>query len=321
MDSQQEQTVRLIRPLIPVDAQERVDRAVKQWNATLRKHIRDLTGLRLNDQDSNLSIPVRVVDGFSNDLGQLINRYNDPVLWKLIVGQPKIGGLVAGAEYLLGFWQELQGWNKLPKKWQGSERSLARSRDLGLFLQQLAIAEKVRKEIKGITEDYLGAYFYGTECKIEIYWIAIAMIAAMADVRIEDLTIVVLIHELAHGYSHLGKDIDGGEWATNGFWQSDKDVKEGLAQFYTHSVTESLATRMPGPRQAYEALLKMQGGPYLAHLKWLKEHPKRTGEIVRFTMVAARSTGVVTHSDWLKQMRKSGSSLGKRKQESADLFQ
>ena len=122
MDSQQEQTVRLIRPLIPVDAQERVERAVKQWNATLRKHIRDLTGLRLNDQDSNLSIPVRVVDGFSNDLGQLINRYNDPVLWKLIVGQPKIGGLVAGAEYLLGFWQELQGWNKLPKKWQGSER-------------------------------------------------------------------------------------------------------------------------------------------------------------------------------------------------------
>ncbi|MBB3205481.1 hypothetical protein FHS27_001281 [Rhodopirellula rubra] len=247
----------------------------------------------------------------------MINRYNDPVLWKLIVGQPKIGGLVAGADYLLNFWEELQNWEKLPKKWQSSERSLTRSRDLGLFLQKLAIAEKVRKEIKGISEDILGAYFYGSESKIEIYWIAIAMTAAMADVRIEDLTIVVLIHELAHGYTHLGKDIDGGEWQTDGFLGSDAEVKEGLAQFYTHAITESLALRTPGPRLAYEAFLEMQGGPYLAHLKWLKQHPNRTGEIVRFTMVAARSGGEVKHVEWLKQMRKSGSSLGKKSKQPA----
>ncbi len=209
MDSMHEQTTRLIRPLIPADAEDRVSRAVKQWNTTIRKYIRDLTGLRLNDQDSNMAIPVRVVDGFSRELGNLINRYNDPVLWKLIVGQPKIGGLVSGASYLLDFWNELQEWDKIPKKWQNLERSLTRSRDLGLFLQQLAIAEKVRKEIRNISEDYLGAYFFEGDIKIEIYWIAIAMIAAMAEVRIEDLTIVVLIHELAHGYSHLGKDIDG----------------------------------------------------------------------------------------------------------------
>jgi len=320
MDSVQEQTTNLIRPLIPVDAKERVDRAAKQWNATLRKHIRDATGLRLNDQDSNQSIPVRIVDGFPRQLANLINQYNDPVLWKLIVGQPKIGGLVAGAEYLLNFWDELQNWGKLPKKWQASERSLARSRDLGVFLQQLAIAEKVRKEIQGISEDILGAYFYGTENKTEIYWIAIAMTAAMADVRIEDLTVVVLIHELAHGYTHLGKDIDGGTWETDGFHGSDADVKEGLAQFYTHAITESLAIRSPGPRAAYEAFLKMQGGPYLAHQKWLKQHPNRTGEIIRFTMVAARSTGRVKHVEWLKQMRKSGSSLGKKSKPAKDLF-
>ncbi|TWT80495.1 hypothetical protein CA13_19140 [Planctomycetes bacterium CA13] len=320
MDSVQEQTTRLIRPLIPPDAEERVVRAVKQWNGTLRKHIRDSTGLRLNDHDSNQSIPIRVVEGFSSELANLINHYNDPVLWKLIVGQPKIGGLVAGADYLLNFWEEVQNWDKLPRKWQASERSLARSRDLGLVLQKLAIAEKVRKEIRNISEDILGAYFYGSESKIEIYWIAIAMTAAMADVRIEDLTIVVLIHELAHGYTHLGKDIDGGEWPTDGFRHSDAEVKEGLAQFYTHAITESLAMRTPGPRLAYKAFLEMQGGPYLSHLKWLKQHPDRTGEIIRFSMVSARSLGEVKHVEWLKQMRKSGSSLGKKKKQTKELF-
>ncbi len=62
----------------------------------------------------------------------------------------------------------------------------------------------------------------------------------------------------------------------------------------------------------------MQGGPYLSHLKWLKVHPKRTGEIVRFTMISARSTGSVSHVDWLKQMRKSGSSLDRKQREVAE---
>ena len=59
----------------------------------------------------------------------------------------------------------------------------------------------------------------------------IALIAAMINVRMEDLAVVTLAHELGHGYTHLGRDIDGTSWDTSGFSKSDSAVKEGLAQF------------------------------------------------------------------------------------------
>ncbi len=47
------------------------------------------------------------------------------------------------------------------------------------------------------------------------------MIAAMLDVTIEDLTLVVLAHELTHGYTHIGRDIDGIQWNDRAFGTSD----------------------------------------------------------------------------------------------------
>lgn len=42
----QKQADEVIRPLIPPDAQERVSRAFKQWNQSIREHIRIETGLK-----------------------------------------------------------------------------------------------------------------------------------------------------------------------------------------------------------------------------------------------------------------------------------
>lgn len=313
LESLQERTTNLIKPLIPPDAEERVSRAFKQWNQIIREHIRGATGLKLSDADGTRSIPVKVADGFPVKLAELIDQNADPVLWRLIIGQPKIGGLVEGALFLLQDWNAIENWQKLPSKWKRMKRPLERSVNFGIALQNLAIAEKVRKEIKKIDEDILGAYFFARDCRVELYWIPIAMVAAMTDVRIEDLALVVLIHELAHGYTHLGSDIDGRQWDTWGFGGSSREVLEGLAQFYTHVITESIATRTPGPQAAYEALLKLQSGPYLAHRDWIKRAPQRTGEIVRFTMVAARNEGKIDYSTWKRLLSRSASSLVKSK--------
>jgi hypothetical protein len=69
------------------------------------------------------------------------------------------------------------------------------------------------------------------------------------------------------------------------------EVVEGLAQFYTQVVAERLAPRTPGLKTAYEALLSLQGGPYLAHQEWLKGDRRQRGEVVRFALIAARSRG------------------------------
>src|SRR5262249_43869206 len=148
-----------------------------------------------------------------------------------ILGQPKIGGIVEGAKFLLSNWDKLDRWPQLPEEAKGGNIWLEWTLNTSSALQQIAIAEKVRNQIKEINEDILGAYFYPVDQnkRIELYWIPIAMVAAMLDVRIEDLALVVLAHELAHGYTHLGRDIEGALWDDLAFQETDLQIKEGLA--------------------------------------------------------------------------------------------
>ena len=125
-----------------------------------------------------------------------------------------------------------------------------------------------------------------------------ALISGALGVRLEDLAVVTLAHELAHGYTHQGRDIDGLSWQDDGFAKSALEVKEGLAQFYTAVVAEKLASRAPAVHSAYVKLLELQTGPYLVHTKWLDGTPKQRGETVRFVLLQARNLGVVTHDKW-----------------------
>ena len=97
----QERAAKIIHPLIPSDAEDRVRRSFRQWNQIVRQHIRGETGLKLADGEGSTAIPVRIVEGFPQLLAQLIDRYRDPVIWKLIIGQPKIGGIDEGLPCLL----------------------------------------------------------------------------------------------------------------------------------------------------------------------------------------------------------------------------
>jgi hypothetical protein len=299
--------------LIPPDSEKRVVRAVKQWNLIIREHIRNETALKLSDGDARLSIPVQIKDGFPKRLAELIDEQNDPLLWLLILGKPKLDGIVDGVQFLLDNWEELRWWPLLPGDEPVADRWLARTLNTATLLKQLASAERVRRQIKAIEEDTLGAYFYpaNQEYHIELYWMPIAMVAAMLGVKIEDLTVVTLAHELAHGYTHLGRDIEGAVWSDRAFGDADVRIKEGLAQFYTEVVTEKLAVRTPGPKEAFERLLELQGGPYLVHNDWLAGKSAKRGEAVRFSLVAARKRSVCNYGEWLRMLDEANISLGR----------
>jgi hypothetical protein len=311
----QKRAAEVIRPLVPPDAEGRVARSFKQWNQIVRDHIRTETGLKLSDGDSRYAIPVRVVRGFPDELARLIDQYRDPVMWRLIIGQPKLGGLIQGLDFLLRGWDEFVSWPALPDAARGGRSQLEGARAVAAALQQAAQAERVVKQITEIHEDILGAYRFpaGQGSWVELYWLPIAMVAAMADVAIEDITVVVLIHELAHGYTHVGRDIDGENWTTGGFGGSAPEVVEGVAQFYTEIIAERLAARTPGLFAAYQALLEFQSGPYVVHREWLKGDRKQLGETVRFTLIAARSHGRVSYGTWQELMGATKGSLKRRR--------
>jgi hypothetical protein len=303
----------IVKPLIPKDAFERIERAVKQVNKPLRDQIRAETGLKLSDESERLAIPIRVREGFTGPFGDIIMRYPDPQLWWLICGLRQFGAIVEGTNWLLSRWPQLENWQHLPPAAKGAGDAIARTRDAAAELQKLVANPPIIEEIKKISTDYLGCYFYppGRPPWIEIYWMPIALIAAMIAVRMEDLAAVTLAHELGHGYTHLGRDIDGASWDTIGFAKSAAEVKEGLAQFYTDLATDNIASRQPGAHDAYEKFLGMQAGPYLAHEDWLKDQPHQRSETVRFTLLAARTKGIVKHDEWLASLAETNQKLRK----------
>jgi len=160
----------------------------------------------------------------------------------------------------------------------------------------------------------LGAYHFpvGQASWIALYWMPIAMFAAMLHVSIEDLTLVVLAHELTHGYTHMGRDIDGTQWHQQAFAQSDARITEGLAQFYTHVVVERVAARFPGPQSAFKRLLALQSGPYQAHTEWLNDNHHQKGEAVRFAMIAARHRSVIQYDEWLSILTETATHLSRQ---------
>ena len=124
-------------------------------------------------------------------------------------------------------------------------------------------------------EDILGAYFYKQIPKIELYWGAIGLCCMYSgEYDIESLSIVVLAHELAHAYTHIGTDIDGGQWDTKDFHEVDVYVAEGLAQYYTEKVLFKIKDKYPKPLVAFEELLGDQPQPYRIHKEWVKYSPE-----------------------------------------------
>lgn len=128
----------------------------------------------------------------------------------------------------------------------------------------------------------------------------IGIIAGILDVSIEDLSFVVLAHEMAHAYTHVGLDIDGVQWNTEAFAESSKEIVEGLAQFYTESICKKYTNRQPGILEAFEKMIEKQSAPYTHFRKWTKEH---AAEVVRFSMISTRSNNIREYRHFLKEMK------------------
>jgi hypothetical protein len=169
------------------------------------------------------------------------------------------------------------------------------------------------EKIRGINEDILGAYFFRVP-KIEIYWMVIGIVCSMLGVSVEALTIVVLTHELAHAYSHLGLDIDGVQWETEAFAKADLNIVEGLAQYYTASICEALSPRNPDAKEAFEQLLTGQPAPYKVHQEWCADD-ERAGEIVRYGLIQCRSKDIIAYHEFLQRLEEARQRIGPRQKQ------
>lgn len=141
----------------------------------------------------------------------------------------------------------------------------------------------------------------------------IGIMARVLGVAVEALAVVVLAHELAHAYGHLGRDIDSGRWDTEAFARANMSIAEGIAQFYTEAVCRKLEERFPAASQAYLGLLEYQSGPYRVHETWAdpelkaakKKGNERAGEVVRSGLIECRKTGITSYVEFESRLRAS----------------
>lgn len=282
----------LVRAAMPT-AREQVDQAFRQWNGIVRDQLRNEMGLRLSIGTESQSVPVRILDGIPRPLAESLSAFPD---WEwMMLHRPDVEATVRGARLLAAHRAEAEALvtDRSTLATEGSFADVAASAE-----ELLARFDKLDaiKRIVDCREDVLGAYFYRVP-EVRIYWVPISIVSRLLGVPVDALTLVVLAHELAHAYSHLGRDIDGEGWNTVSFAATDMTIVEGVAQFYTQVICESLRVRFPAAHQAFEALSSKQSGPYVTYREWI-DPTERGGEIMRVAMVECRSRSMTRSADF-----------------------
>jgi len=287
---------------LPSDTSERVQKARDRFNNRIREALRRETRLsfrrRADERDSqrqeNIGVPIAVVPGLpsalhsverrsiedKHQLAALLSPYRQILLGLRDNGSlatQKLVPALIGAPLASGLLD-------------GREQSIAAVTAYADFLLGRLTEFDLTKFILDVDEDVLGVYSYRVSSyfddpnpRIELYWGIIGLVARDLGVEIEDLTCVVLTHELAHAYTHVGSDADDHFWPSGKFAESAKVLKEGLAQYYTALVCGRAEKWAPRAFAAYEKLLPKQPDIYCAHCEWVAEP-----EWVRLAMLEIR---------------------------------
>jgi hypothetical protein len=222
------------RELVVPAQYELVEKTWRKWNTPARDFLRAETGLKLSVSSKQHSVSISIENSIPNGIESIVNDIGTES-WILGRKRHMLESLRSGTADL-GRYLECNPKIK-------SQLDL-RDQEIDSIEEYLSTLDKIIKQLpplhgevstrfKVINEDVLRAYFFMNNPHIELYWIPIALIAEAINASIEDLTIIVLIHELAHAYTHIGMDIGGRSWETQNFWKSELAVKEGLAQYYT----------------------------------------------------------------------------------------
>jgi len=293
--SKTEEAIKAALLTIDPDIQHRIERTFRQWNTIIREQLRNEMGLRLTVSGEYQSVPVRIATGLARPLHDTF-RNMEPLYWQLLFNRGMLEASKPGLSFLYNNCHAItvqavqEPCLHIQKSLQYIEAILA---DLD--------KEKLLQQALAIEHDLLGAYFYNNS-QIELYWMAIGLVAGSLGIKPEALTLVVAIHELAHAYSHLGKDIDGTQWDKSNFENADLLIVEGIAQHYTKVICHTMDTRLPGTKKAFETLLCYQSTPYTIFKKW-NLPPESGGEVVRLAMIACRSQGITEYPSFQETMK------------------
>jgi hypothetical protein len=287
---------------VPAEVEEKVRRVRDQTRAVLQEALRAecrlvmRTTQEAEEKKLGAQVPVEVAPGYPAILAGVSFPDDFEIIMLLSPYRASLERAHKGAKQLLRLREELSH-RENPERWiQASEAELHSTSDWAAYL--LAFLEKhdPLKTLLAVRDDFLGVYEYdiraihadeytANRATIYLYWGVIGLVAEWMGCAVEDLAIVVLTHELAHAYTQLGADIEGRRWFAPQFAKTEKELKEGLAQYYTDRVLRRVERRYPGALSVFIAMLPGQPAAYRTHEPWIQD---LSPEAVRRAMLEVR---------------------------------
>jgi len=269
-------------------AKEAVETAKTRYLDQVRGILRDLTRLKFTDrqgvESQHTSIPIKIMPGLPKPLEAMANEQlpsgekwgiETIGLWSHDIHS--LRNVAERLKPLIDTLRQEEEWKVRTKKY---DFQLEQAVNVAGELAEYAAKAELLKRITAISEDILGVYMptaklFPDRGQIELYWVVIGAVARLVGVDTEALAVVVMTHELAHAYTHLGLDSNRHRWE-EGFWGCNPGVTEGLAQYYTHMTAFALKEERGFDRvwTAYERLTSLQkvngATIYVNHLDWVK---------------------------------------------------
>lgn len=129
----------------------------------------------------------------------------------------------------------------------------------------LQLTDSIFPFLEPQNKDVFGSYNVDKN-SIEIYVFPIKLFCILHGLDDTALFIIVLAHELAHGYNHIGLDKDNEQWERFGY--AENNIVEGLAQYYTQSFIANYAYKNGLLPIVFEKLMSFQPEPYTIFKNW-----------------------------------------------------
>jgi hypothetical protein len=103
------------------------------------------------------------------------------------------------------------------------------------------------------------------------------------------------MHELIHGYTHIGFDKDGNIWHTDAFGSSDLRIIEGLAEYYSELLCNDYFDFVLEP---FYRLQEHAGEEYNAYKEWFNKQERDKYEKVRQLLLICRTKKIINYADF-----------------------
>ena len=263
-----------------------------EWNQVIREFLRDATGLKLHSRktskgslrDSGVEIIIK--PDFNDEFIKLVDEYYPDLDFQEFMA---LRELKKAADHSIRYFNSDSHPSEELSKVIAYCESYFKKYNLEDIVQKLFAQT-------GKSKDIWGCYPLSGRC-VEIYFLPLIIFSNLKGLQIEFALVKVLVHELAHAYHHLGKDKDDRVWTD--FDKAEPKIVEGLAQYYTERFVDEFGNTYPKLKEAYNAMLNCQSGPYKVHILWPIEF---TQEHVKYALMLSRRNSICKYDDFKKAL-------------------